>query len=66
LFVFGLFTKFKVKDKLVPLIVIISPVLTYLIAILPEKMGWQYQFSFELLLINAVLTVFGLWLIRKK
>ena len=66
LFVFGLFTKYKVKDHLVPLIVIISPVLTYFISILPEKMGWKYQFSFELLLINAGLTFLGLWLIRKK
>ena len=66
LFTFGLFTKYKVKDKLVPIIVIISPVLTYFISILPEKMGWKYQFSFELLLINAGLTFLGLWLIRKK
>ncbi len=66
LFTFGLFTKYQIKDKWVPLIVIISPVLTYLIAILPEKMGWQYRFSFELLLINAGLTFLGLWLIREK
>ena len=66
LFVFGLFTKYKIKDKFVPLIVIVSPVLTYLIAILPEQMGWQYRFSFELLLINAGLTFLGLWLIRKS
>ncbi len=66
LFTFGLFTKYQVKDKLVPLIVIISPILTYFIAVLPEKMGWQYRFSFELLLINAGLTFWGLWLIRKK
>ncbi len=66
LFTFGLFTKYKIKDKLVPIIVIISPILTYLISILPEKMGWKYQFSFELLLINAGLTFLGLWMIRKK
>jgi len=66
LFTFGLFTKYQVKDKWVPLIVVVSPILTYFIAILPEKMGWQYRFSFELLLINAGLTFLGLWLIRKK
>jgi Na+/proline symporter len=66
LFVFGLFTGYTVKDKFVPFIVVISPVLTYLISILPEKMDWKYQFSFELLLINAGLTFLGLWLIRKK
>jgi len=66
LFTFGLFTKYHVKDKWVPLIVVISPILTYFIAILPERMGWQYRFSFELLLINAGLTFLGLWLIRKR
>ncbi len=66
LFTFGLFTKHKVKDAWVPFVVIISPILTYLIAGLPEKLGWKYQFSFELLLINAALTMLGLWLIRKK
>ncbi len=66
LFTFGLFTNYKIKDKWVPLVVIISPVLTYFISILPEKTGWKYQFSFELLLINAALTFFGLWLIREK
>ncbi len=66
LFTFGLFTKYKIQDKLTPFIVIISPVLTYLIAILPEKMDWQYRFSFELLLINAGLTFLGLWLIRRR
>jgi len=66
LFTFGLFTKYPIKDKWVPVIVIISPVLTYLIATLPEKLGWQYRFSFELLLVNAAITMLGLWLIRKK
>ncbi len=66
LFTFGLFTKYKVNDKLVPFVVIASPILTYLIAGLPEKLGWKYQFSFELLLINAGLTMLGLWLIKKK
>ncbi len=66
LFTFGLFTDYKVKDKWVPVVVILSPILTYFISTLPEKMGWKYQVSFELLLINAALTFFGLWLIREK
>ena len=66
LFIFGLFTKFKVKDRLVPIVVVLSPFLTYFISVLPEKMQWKYQFSFELLLINAGLTFLGLLLIRPK
>ncbi len=66
LFMFGLYTKYKIKDKLVPYVVLISPVLTYIISIIPEKLEWKYQFSFELLLVNAGLTFVGLLLIRKK
>ena len=33
LYAFGLFTKFKVKDKLVPIVAILSPILTYVISI---------------------------------
>lgn len=66
LFTFGLFTKYKIKDKFVPIIVIISPILTYLVSIFPNWMGWKYQFSFELLLINAAITFLGLYLVRKK
>lgn len=66
LFTFGLFTKKQIKDKFVPFIVLLSPLLTYLISTVPEKLDWEYQFSFELLLVNAGLTIFGLFLISKK
>jgi len=66
LFVFGLYTKKKIKDKFVPYIVIISPILTYLISTIPEILNWKYQFSFELLLVNASLTFIGLLLISKS
>ena len=66
LFAFGLLTKKKVKDKLIPVVVIISPVLTYIISILPQKFDLNYKFSFELLLINAAITFLGLLLISEK
>lgn len=66
LFSFGLFTKKRIKDRFVPIVVIISPILTYFISIIPENLGWKYQFSFELLLVNAALTIFGLFLISQK
>ncbi len=62
LFTFGIFTRRKVREIWIPFIVILSPVLTYFISILPEKLGWSYRFSFELLLVNAALTFAGLWL----
>ncbi len=66
LFIFGLYTKNQIKDKWVPFVVILSPILTYLISIVPQKLEWKYQFSFELLLVNAALTIIGLLLIKKK
>ncbi|NPA43838.1 MAG: sodium:solute symporter [Chlorobi bacterium] len=62
LFTFGLATRRKVPEKIIPLIVIVSPVLTYLISRLPQWMGWKYQFGFELLLVNAGLTFLFLWI----
>ncbi len=62
LFAFGIFTKRKVRNWAIPLIAVLAPVLTYEISLLPEKMGWKYKFSFELLLVNAALTFIGLWL----
>ncbi len=66
MFTFGLFTKYKIKDRFVPVVVIISPFITYFISRLPDLINLKYQFSFELLLINAGITFFGLWLLREK
>ncbi len=66
LFAFGLFTKFKVKDKFVPIIAVLSPVLTYLINAYSEELLWGYKFGFELLLVNGLLMFLALVLIRKK
>lgn len=62
LFAFGLFTKRQVRPWVIPVAAVVSPVLTYLISKLPAYLGWKYQFSFELLLVNAAITFFFLWL----
>ncbi len=43
LYAFGLFTKFKVKDKLVPIVCILSPILTFLISISPIIYTYIYK-----------------------
>jgi Na+/proline symporter len=64
LFIFGLFTKFKVRDKLVPLICVLSPILTYFIS--ANSMSWfGYTFGYELLLLNGGITFLGLLAITK-
>jgi Na+/proline symporter len=65
LFACGLFTRWKMKDNLVPLVVILSPVITHLLNINSVKWFNGYQFGFELIIVNGLLTFLGLMLIRK-
>ncbi len=66
LYAFGLFTKLNVRDKLVPLICIASPILTYAINANSEMLLGGYKFGFELLILNGALTFVGLLAISKK
>lgn len=66
LFAFGIFTKYKVKDQLVPYICIVAPVLSFLIDKYQSFIFGQFQIGLELLIVNGMLTFIGLWLIRKK
>jgi len=65
LFGFGLLTKFKINDRLVPVIVVIAPLCTYLIQYFSPLFLGGYVFGFELLLLNGLLTFGFLWLIKK-
>jgi Na+/proline symporter len=58
MFSFGLFTKYQVRDKLVPIICISSPVICYILNL-------YIPFGFELLILNGVITFVGLFLIKK-
>ena len=66
LYSFGLFTKYKVRDKLVPVIAIISPVLSFVISHYSTVFFDGYQIGFELLIINGILAFIGLFLIKRK
>src|SRR6056297_3136775 len=66
LYTFGLFTKYKVRDKWVPLVAVISPVLCYFLSYFSEELFNGYKIGFELLIINGILTFAGLWLLRKR
>ncbi len=66
LYSFGLFTKYKVRDKLVPIIAIIAPVLSYVISHYSAIFFDGYQIGFELLIINGIIAFIGLFLIKHK
>ena len=65
LYSFGLFTKWRVKDNLVPVICIISPIFSYLISIF-SKIYIDFDFGFFILILNGCITFLGLVLIRRK
>jgi Na+/proline symporter len=66
LFSFGLFTKYPVRDKWVPLLVLISPVICFFLSRYSELLFNGYRFSFELLLVNGIITFAGLLFLRRK
>lgn len=66
LFVFGMYTKRKVIDKWVPFVALSAPVISYIISSYSEVLFNGYQFGFELLILNGLLTIIGLFIISKK
>lgn len=66
LFAFGILTKKQVKDRWVPVLGLLSPVLTYIINSNSEAWLGGYKFGFELLLLNGLIMFIGLFLLRRK
>lgn len=66
LYSFGLFTSFQVKDKWVPYLAIMAPLISFLISFQSEKWLRGYQFGFELLILNGALMFLGLFLAKTK
>ena len=64
MYAFGLFTKKQVKDKWVPLVAIMSPILSYLVSVFSVEFLNGYQFGFELLILNGLITFLGLLVIQ--
>jgi SSS family solute:Na+ symporter len=63
---FGLFTRYRVRDQWVPAVAIASPVISYIISDHSESWFNGYQFGFELLILNGLLTFLGMLIIRKR
>jgi Na+/proline symporter len=66
LFAFGMFTKKDVKDKYVPLVALLAPLLSYVLSANSELLLNGYVFGFEILIVNGLLTLIGLFIIQKK
>lgn len=66
MFSFGILSKRKVFAKLLPIVVLLSPLLTFLLNEFSEELFFGYKFGFELLIINGVITIFGLTLVSRR
>lgn len=63
MFIFGMGCKRPVRDRRVPVVAVVSPLLCYILQSNSEAWFGGYQISFELLIINALITAAGLYLL---
>ncbi len=63
LYAFGLFTKFGVRDKWVPVVAVLAPILSYMLNILSIQ-WFGFYFGYTLLLFNGIITFIGLWILK--
>lgn len=66
LFAFGIFTHRRVIDRCVPWIAILAPLICLVLYLNAERWFNGYHFSYEILVINALLTFIGLYMCSKK
>ena len=65
LFAFGMMCKKPVRDRIVPIVCIAAPIISFFVQVWLQKQ-FEYTLGFELLLLNAALTMLGLALLIKK
>lgn len=62
LFILGIFSKIKINEYFVPFVCVASPFLTFYLKTNSAKLFGGYQIGFEILIINALITLVGLLL----
>ena len=65
LFAFGIFTKWRVRGSYVGIVAIVAPILCFVLQQNSERWFNGYKFSYELLIVNALITFIGLVLLRR-
>lgn len=66
MFAYGIFSKKQVHDRFIPLVAIIAPILCYILQSNSEVWFNGYQFSYEILIFNALFTATGFAICSKK
>ena len=66
MYAFGLFTRREMKDSIMPLVAVLSPLLTWLLDHFSESLFWGYRFGFELLVVNGFITFAGMLIFSRR
>ncbi|MEQ8519794.1 MAG: sodium:solute symporter [Cytophagales bacterium] len=66
LFTFGIFTSYSIKDKYVPIVVILSPAISYFLDYFLPIWFDGFNLGFTVLIINGALTFLGLLLLKNR
>lgn len=66
MFAFGILSKRRPADKAVPFIAIAAPIICLILQLNSERWFGGYKFSYELLILNAMLTCAGLFAFSRK
>ncbi len=66
MFAFGILTRRQVRDKWVPLVAVISPIICFILQTNSANWFNGYKFSYELLIFNALFTFLGMLALSKR
>lgn len=66
MFAYGIFSKRQIHDRFIPLVAILAPILCYILQ--TNSAAWfnGYEFSYEILIFNALFTAIGFAICSKK
>jgi Na+/proline symporter len=66
LFIFGIYSKRRIGDKLIPIICILSPLVSMIFDMKSAQWFRGYEFGYDILLLNFILTLVALFLLSKN
>ena len=66
LFTFGIITKRKVVDRMMPFVCVVAPLLAFFINRYSTQLFNGYQVGYEIIVVNAILTLVGIYIFSKS
>lgn len=66
MFAFGILTPWHVRDRYIPVVALVAPLCCFILDQHSEAWFSGYRFSYELLILNALFTFLGLYLLVRK